>query len=106
MKMNSTRLMAVATAILMASTSAFAAVKNGASLKGNEYTKGGNNAKGSGVIAWNSFSSVDPTAFSHDLSYLTHWRNDPKKPVRFPSTRRQFLTQKTNIIQKITKQTS
>jgi len=52
----------------MASTSAFAAVKNGASLKGNEYTKGGNNAKGSGVIAWNSYSSVDPTAFSHDLS--------------------------------------
>ena len=38
----------------MASTSAFAAVKNGASLKGNEYTKGGNNAKGGGVIAWNS----------------------------------------------------
>ena len=68
MKMNSTRLMAVATAILMASTSAFAAVKNGASLKGNEYTRGGNNAKGGGVIAWNSFSSVDPTAFSHDLS--------------------------------------
>ena len=68
MKMNSTRLMAVATAILMASTSAFAAVKNGASLKGNEYTKGGNNAKGGGVIAWNSYSSLDPTAFSHDLS--------------------------------------
>ena len=53
MKMNSTRLMAVATAILMASTSAFAAVKNGASLKGTDYTKGGNNAKGGGVIAWN-----------------------------------------------------
>ena len=68
MKMNSTKLVAVATAILMASTSAFAAVKNGASLKGNEYTKGGNNAKGGGVIAWNSYSSLDPTAFSHDLS--------------------------------------
>jgi len=68
MKINSTRLIAVATAILMASTSAFAAVKNGASLKGNEYTKGGNNAKGGGVIAWNSYSSVDPTVFSHDLS--------------------------------------
>ena len=67
MKMNSTKLTAVATAILMASTSAFAAVKNGASLKGTEYTKGGNNAKGGGVIAWNSYSSVDPTAFSHDL---------------------------------------
>mgnify|MGYP002821356833 CR=1 FL=1 len=71
MKINSTRLMAVATAILMASTSAFAAVKNGASLKGNEYTKGGNLVKGGGVIAWNSFSSVDPTAFSHDLSSET-----------------------------------
>ena len=68
MKMNSTRLIAVATAILMASTSAFAAVKNGASLKGTEYTKGGNNAQGGGVVAWNSYSSVDPTAFSHDLS--------------------------------------
>ena len=68
--MNTTprKLIAITTAILMASTSAFAAVKNGASLKGNEYTKGGNNAKGSGVIAWNSYSSVDPTAFSHDLS--------------------------------------
>ena len=43
MKITSTKLIAVATAILMASTSAFAAVKNGASLKGNEYTKGGNN---------------------------------------------------------------
>ncbi|HJO09718.1 MAG TPA: hypothetical protein QGH16_07690, partial [Verrucomicrobiota bacterium] len=52
----------------MASTSAFAAVKNGASLKGNEYSKGGNNAKGGGVVAWNEYSSVDPTAFSHDLS--------------------------------------
>ena len=52
----------------MASASAFAAVKNGASLKGTEYTKGGNNAKGGGVIAWNSYSSLDPTAFSHDLS--------------------------------------
>ncbi|MBC8245912.1 MAG: hypothetical protein H8E20_16175 [Verrucomicrobia bacterium] len=60
--------MAVATAILMASSSAFAAVKNGASLKGNEYTKGGNSVQGGGVIAWNEFSSVDPTAFSHDLS--------------------------------------
>ena len=40
---------------------------NGASLKGNEYTKGGNNAKGGGVVAWNEYSSVDPTAFSHDL---------------------------------------
>ena len=68
MKMNSTKLIAVAAAILMASTSAFAAVKNGASLKGTEYTKGGNNAKGGGVIAWNSYSSLDPTAFSHDLS--------------------------------------
>ena len=71
MKINSTRLIAVATVILMASTSAFAAVKNGASLKGNEYTKGGNLVKGGGVIAWNSFSSVDPTAFSHDLSSET-----------------------------------
>jgi len=52
----------------MASTSAFAAVKNGASLKSTEYAKGGNNAKGGGVIAWNEYSSVDPTAFSHDLS--------------------------------------
>ena len=68
MKMNSTKLVAVATAILMASASAFAAVKNGASLKGTDYTKGGNNAKGGGVIAWNSYSSVDPTTFSHDLS--------------------------------------
>ena len=68
--MNTTprKLVAVATAILMASTSAFAAVKNGASLKGTDYTKGGNNAKGGGVIAWNSYSSLDPTAFSHDLS--------------------------------------
>ena len=62
------RLMAVATAILMASSSAFAAVKNGASLKGNQYTKGGNSAKGGGVIAWNEYSSVDPSAFSHDLA--------------------------------------
>ena len=68
MNKSTTRIMAVATAILMASTSAFAAVENGASLKGNEYTKGGNNAKGGGVIAWNSYSSLDPTAFSHDLS--------------------------------------
>ncbi len=65
------KLRAVTTAILMASTSAFAAGKNGASLKGNEYTKGGNNVKGGGVIAWNSFSSVDPTAFSHYLSSET-----------------------------------
>ena len=71
--MNTTprKLIALTTAILMASTSAFAAVKNGASLKGNEYTKGGNLVKGGGVIAWNSFSSVDPTAFSHDLSSET-----------------------------------
>ena len=68
MKTTSTKLIAVAAAILMASASAFAAVKNGASLKGTDYTKGGNNAKGGGVIAWNSFSSVDPTAFSHNLS--------------------------------------
>ena len=68
MKTTSTKLIAVAAAILMASASAFAAVKNGASLKGTEYTKGGNNAKGGGVIAWNSYSSLDPTAFSHDLS--------------------------------------
>ena len=68
MKTTSTKLIAVAAAILMASASAFAAVKNGASLKGTEYTKGGNNAKGGGVIAWNSYSSVDPTAFSHNLS--------------------------------------
>ena len=68
--MNTTprKLIALTTAILMGSTSAFAAVKNGASLKGNEYTKGGNNAKGGGVIAWNSYSSVDPTAFNHDLT--------------------------------------
>ena len=71
--MNTTprKLIAITTAILMASTSAFAAVKNGASLKGNEYTKGGNLVKGGGVIAWNSFSSVDPTAFNHDLSSET-----------------------------------
>ena len=68
MKKNTTRLMAVATAILMASSSAFAAVKNGASLKGNEYTKGGSSVIGGGVIAWNEYSSVDPTAFTHDLS--------------------------------------
>jgi hypothetical protein len=68
MNTTSRKLIAVATAILMASASAFAAVKNGASLKGNEYTKGGNNAKGGGVVAWNEYSSVDPTAFSHDLS--------------------------------------
>ena len=75
--MNLRKLIAVTTAILMASASAFAAVKNGASLKGNEYTKGDvnavggvtrNNAVGGGVIAWNEYSSVDPTAFSHDLS--------------------------------------
>ena len=58
--MNPRKLIAITTAILMASTSAFAAVKNGASLKGNEYTKGGNNAKGGGVIAWNSYSSLVP----------------------------------------------
>ena len=66
--MNSRKLIAVTTAILMASASAFAAVKNGASLKGNVYTKGGNNAVGGGVVAWNEYSSVDPTSFSHDLS--------------------------------------
>ena len=68
--MNTTprKLIAVTTAILMASASAFAAVKNGASLKGNAYTKGGNNAVGGGVVAWNEYSSVDPTSFSHDLS--------------------------------------
>ena len=42
--------------------------RNGASLKGNEYTKGGNDAKGGGIVAWNEYSSVDPGAFSHDLS--------------------------------------
>ena len=62
------KLITVTTAIMMGLTSAFAAVKNGASLKGNEYTKGGNNAKGGGVIAWNSYSSVDPTTFNHDLT--------------------------------------
>ena len=66
--MYSRKLIAVTTAILMASASAFAAVKNGASLKGNVYTKGGNNAVGGGVVAWNEYSSVDPTSFSHDLS--------------------------------------
>ena len=44
------------------------AVENGASLKGNEYTKGDDNAKGGGVIAWNKYSSVDSAVFSHDLS--------------------------------------
>ena len=68
MKKNINKLIAVAAAILVASTSAIAAVKNGASLKGNEYTKGGNSAKGGGVIAWNEYSSVDPSAFSHDLA--------------------------------------
>ncbi|HJN88823.1 MAG TPA: hypothetical protein QGG93_00725, partial [Verrucomicrobiota bacterium] len=55
----------------MASTSVFAAVKNGASLKGNQYTNGGNSVLNDHVIAWNHYSSVDPTVFNHDLSSET-----------------------------------
>ena len=44
-----------------------AAVDKGALLKGNQTVKGNNNLKGGGLISWNTYSSVDPTIFSHDL---------------------------------------
>ena len=44
-----------------------AAVNKGALLKGNQTVKGNNNLKGGGLISWNTYSSVDPSIFSHDL---------------------------------------
>ena len=44
-----------------------AAVNKGALLKGNQTIKGDNNLKGGGLISWNTYSSVDPNIFSHDL---------------------------------------
>ena len=44
-----------------------AAVNKGALLKGNQTVKGDNNLKGGGLISWNTYSSVDPNIFNHDL---------------------------------------
>ena len=49
------------------SSSTQAAVNKGALLKGNQTVNGNNNLKGGALISWNTYSSVDPTIFSHDL---------------------------------------
>ena len=55
------------TILFGAASSTQAAVNKGALLKGNQTVKGNNNLKGGGLISWNTYSSVDPTIFSHDL---------------------------------------
>ena len=52
---------------LLVGLSLLQAASKGALLKGNQTVKGTNNLKGGGLISWNTYSSVDPTIFSHNL---------------------------------------
>ena len=61
------RALSALTLLVGLSLPAQAAVNKGALLKGNQTVKGTNNLKGGGLISWNTYSSVDPTIFSHNL---------------------------------------
>ena len=61
------RALSALTLLVGLSLPAQAAVDKGALLKGNQTVKGTNNLKGGGLISWNTYSSVDPTIFSHNL---------------------------------------
>ena len=67
MKKNIMRALSALTLLVGLSLPAQAAVDKGALLKGNQTVKGTNNLKGGGLISWNTYSSVDPTIFSHNL---------------------------------------
>ena len=67
MKKNIMRALSALTLLVGLSLPAQAAVNKGALLKGNQTVKGTNNLKGGGLISWNTYSSVDPTIFSHNL---------------------------------------